>query len=126
MKIKIVLTTLLLVIGVGGFFYMSNKKTDPIEVVELIQRNINAKGEITDYAGDINFRGFDSVGYEPIKDGVRVYFGDLQMDIKNEDLTDDFLAKLHNIGIDVEISEKTGDAIVTYMGKEVALFGKHD
>lgn len=128
LKLRIMLTTLLLLLGVGGYWYMSTRESDPMEVVALIQKNINPKdGSIMDYAGDINFRGMESVGYELIGDDkVRIYFGDLQFTMDEDDLLDEKLqASLAHIGFNIERNKKTGKYIVKYKGEKVKLFGEH-
>lgn len=107
---------------------MSTRESDPMEVVALIQKNINPKdGSILDYAGDINYRGIESVGYELIGDEkVRIYFGDLQFTMDEDDLMDEQLkASLAHIGFSIERNKKTGKYIVKYKGEQVKLFGEH-
>lgn len=75
MRLQILVTTIMLVLVGMTYVYLNTRQNDPMEVVALIKKNINPKdGSIMDYAGDINFRGFDSVGYAPIDDtGVRIF-----------------------------------------------------
>lgn len=127
MKIKIILTTLILMLGCGVYYYMNTQQNDPMSVVQLIYDNMNhATGEINDYAGDINYMGPESVGYEPIGDDkMRIYFGDLQFDITQEELNnEEFIRALGHIGITISQSKKTGDIIVKFHGEEVALFNR--
>lgn len=43
-----------------------------------------------DYAGDINFRGLDSVGYAHVDDDtLRIFFGDLQFDLEQDVINTD-------------------------------------
>lgn len=87
MRLRILITTIALVLASVTYVYLNTRQNDPMEIVALIKKNINPKdGSIMDYAGDINFRGFDSIGYIPIDDTrVRIFFGDLQFEMKKED-----------------------------------------
>lgn len=96
-----------------------------MEIVALIKKNINPKdGSIMDYAGDINFRGFDSIGYIPIDDTrVRIFFGDLQFEMKKEDFENEQLMEnLKAIGFEIVRSKKTGKIVVKYKGEPVKLY----
>lgn len=126
MKFKIFITTLLICAGLGIFYYASTRQNDPMEVIALIKKNINPKdGSILDYAGDIHFRGPESVGYELLGNKkIRIHFGDLQFDLKEEDLLDDTLmSNLKAIGFDVVLNKKTGKYVVKWRGNEISLFG---
>lgn len=125
MKFRIFLTTAFLLACVGGYYYTTTLSADPMDVIALIQRNINPKdGSVTDYAGDINFRGFDSIGYEVIdKNKVRIYFGDVQFDLKTTDLDNERLVNsLAAIGFKIE--QNDGEFHVKYKGKDVKLYGR--
>ena len=55
---------------------------------------------------------------------IRIHFGDLQFDLKEEDLLDDTLmANLKAIGFEVVLNKKTGKYVVKWRGNEVSLFG---
>lgn len=126
MKWKILLTTLVIICGLGVFYYTETRQNDPMEVIALIKKNINPKdGSILDYAGDINFRGKESVGYELLGDKkIRIHFGDLQFDLNEEDLlSENLMANLRAIGFDIVLNKKTGKYVVKYHGETVSLFG---
>ena len=71
-------------------------QNDPMQVIALIKKNINPKdGSIMDYAGDINFRGLDSVGYAHVDDDtLRIFFGDLQFDLEQDVINTDEMRTL--------------------------------
>lgn len=125
MRLQILVTTIMLVLVGMTYVYLNTRQNDPMEVVALIKKNINPKdGSIMDYAGDINFRGFDSVGYAPIDDtGVRIFFGDLQFDMKKKDFENEKLMEnLKVIGFEIGRSKKTGRVVVKYKGEPVKLY----
>lgn len=124
-KLRIIITTMLLCTALGAFYYVNTRQRDPMEVISLIARNINPKdGSIMDYAGDIHFRGPESVGYTVLKeDKIRIYFGDLQFDMDKDDfLNERLMETLKTIGIEIKMSKKTGKFIVKYKGEPVDLF----
>lgn len=127
MRWRILITSLVLIIGMGVYYYANTRTTDPFEVVALIKKNINPKdGSIMDYAGDINFRGPESVGYEILnEEDIRIYFGDLQFDMKKDDLLNkELIANLKAIGIEIVQSKKTHKFVVKYKGEPVSLYGE--
>lgn len=125
MRLRILVTTLALVLASVTYVYLNTRQNDPMEVVALIKKNINPKdGSIMDYAGDINFRGLDSVGYIPIDDTqVRIFFGDLQFDMKKDDFENEQLMEnLKVIGFEIGRNKKTGKIVVKYKGEPVKLY----
>lgn len=125
MRLRILITTIALVLASVTCVYLNTRQNDPMEIVALIKRNINPKdGSIMDYAGDINFRGFDSIGYIPIDDTrVRIFFGDLQFEMKKEDFENEQLMEnLKAIGFEIVRSKKTGKIVVKYKGEPVKLY----
>ena len=125
MRLRILITTLALVLASATYVYLNTRQNDPMEVVALIKKNINPKdGSIMDYAGDINFRGLDSVGYIPISDTqVRIFFGDLQFDMKKDDFENEQLMEnLKAIGFEIGRNKKTGKIVVKYKGEPVKLY----
>ena len=122
MKLKIVLTTLVFIIMCGVFYHVNTMQNDPMQVIALIKKNINPKdGSIMDYAGDINFRGLDSVGYAHVDDDtLRIFFGDLQFDLEQDVInTDEMRTQLKAIGITLRQDKKTKKVIVQYRGEDV-------
>lgn len=121
MKLRIALTTVFIVLACALFYNLNTRQNDPMEVITLIKKNINPKdGSILDYAGDIDFRGLDSVGYAQVDDDtLRIYFGNLQMDI-NQDVinTDEMRTQLKAIGITLRQDKKTHEVIVQYHGQD--------
>lgn len=121
MKLRIALTTVFIVLACALFYNLNTRQNDPMEVIALIKKNINPKdGSILDYAGDIDFRGLDSVGYAQVDDDtLRIYFGNLQMDI-NQDVinTDEMRTQLKAIGITLRQDKKTHEVIVQYHGQD--------
>jgi len=125
MRLRILITTVALVLASVTYVYLNTRQNDPMEIVALIKKNINPKdGSIMDYAGDINFRGFDSIGYIPIDDTrVRIFFGDLQFEMKKEDFENEQLMEnLKAIGFEIVRSKKTGKIVVKYKGEPVKLY----
>ncbi len=125
MRLRILITTIALVLASVTCVYLNTRQNDPMEIVALIKKNINPKdGSIMDYAGDINFRGFDSIGYIPIDDTrVRIFFGDLQFEMKKEDFENEQLMEnLKAIGFEIVRSKKTGKIVVKYKGEPVKLY----
>lgn len=125
MRLRILVTTLALVLASVTYVYLNTRQNDPMEVVALIKKNINPKdGSIMDYAGDINFRGLDSIGYIPIDDTqVRIFFGDLQFDMKKDDFENEQLMEnLKAIGFEIGRNKKTGKIVVKYKGEPVKLY----
>lgn len=125
MRLRILITTVALVLASVTYVYLNTRQNDPMEIVALIKKNINPKdGSIMDYAGDINFRGFDSIGYIPIDDTrVRIFFGDLQFEMKKEDFENEQLMEnLKTIGFEIVRSKKTGKIVVKYKGEPVKLY----
>lgn len=125
MRLRILITTIALVLASVTYVYLNTRQNDPMEIVALIKKNINPKdGSIMDYAGDINFRGFDSIGYIPIDDTrVRIFFGDLQFEMKKEDFENEQLMEnLKAIGFEIVRSKKTGKIVVKYKGESVKLY----
>lgn len=125
MRLRILITTVALVLASVAYVYLNTRQNDPMEIVALIKKNINPKdGSIMDYAGDINFRGFDSIGYIPIDDTrVRIFFGDLQFEMKKEDFENEQLMEnLKAIGFEIVRSKKTGKIVVKYKGEPVKLY----
>lgn len=125
MRLRILVTTIALVLASVTYVYLNTRQNDPMEIVALIKKNINPKdGSIMDYAGDINFRGFDSIGYIPIDDTrVRIFFGDLQFEMKKEDFENEQLMEnLKAIGFEIVRSKKTGKIVVKYKGEPVKLY----
>ncbi len=125
MRLRILITTIALVLASVTYVYLNTRQNDPMEIVALIKKNINPKdGSIMDYAGDINFRGFDSIGYIPIDDTrVRIFFGDLQFEMKKEDFENEQLMEnLKAIGFEIVRSKKTGKIVVKYKGEPVKLY----
>lgn len=125
MRLCILITTVALVLASVTYVYLNTRQNDPMEIVALIKKNINPKdGSIMDYAGDINFRGFDSIGYIPIDDTrVRIFFGDLQFEMKKEDFENEQLMEnLKAIGFEIVRSKKTGKIVVKYKGEPVKLY----
>lgn len=125
MRLRILITTIALVLASVTYVYLNTRQNDPMEIVVLIKKNINPKdGSIMDYAGDINFRGFDSIGYIPIDDTrVRIFFGDLQFEMKKEDFENEQLMEnLKAIGFEIVRSKKTGKIVVKYKGEPVKLY----
>lgn len=123
MKIKILITTLVFALALGIYYHAVSAQNDPLEVISLIKKNINPKdGSIMDYAGDINYRGPESVGYAMVGDKkLRIFFGDLQFDLNQEELNDEaYRVQLKAIGITLRQNKKTGKLIVEYHGEEVA------
>ena len=124
-RLRILITTIALVLASVTYVYLNTRQNDPMEIVALIKKNINPKdGSIMDYAGDINFRGFDSIGYIPIDDTrVRIFFGDLQFEMKKEDFENEQLMEnLKAIGFEIVRSKKTGKIVVKYKGEPVKLY----
>ena len=122
MKLKIVLTTLVFILMCGVFYRVNTMQNDPMQVIALIKKNINPKdGSIMDYAGDINFRGLDSVGYVHVDDDtLRIFFGDLQFDLEQDVInTDEMRTQLKAIGITLRQDKKTKKVIVQYHGEDV-------
>lgn len=122
MKLKIVLTTLVFILMCGVFYHVNTMQNDPMQVIALIKKNINPKdGYIMDYAGDINFRGLDSVGYAHVDDDtLRIFFGDLQFDLEQDVInTDEMRTQLKAIGITLRQDKKTKKVIVQYHGEDV-------
>lgn len=122
MKLKIVLTTLVFILMCGVFYRVNTMQNDPMQVIALIKKNINPKdGSIMDYAGDINFRGPDSVGYAHVDDDtLRIFFGDLQFDLEQDVInTDEMRTQLKAIGITLRQDKKTKKVIVQYRGEDV-------
>lgn len=122
MKLKIVLTTLVFILMCGVFYHVNTMQNDPMQVIALIKKNINPKdGSIMDYAGDINFRGQDSVGYAHVDDDtLRIFFGDLQFDLEQDVInTDEMRTQLKAIGITLRQDKKTKKVIVQYRGEDV-------
>ena len=122
MKLKIVLTTLVFILMCGVFYHVNTMQNDPMQVIALIKKNINPKdGSIMDYAGDINFRGLDSVGYGHVDDDtLRIFFGDLQFDLEQDVInTDEMRTQLKAIGITLQQDKKTKKVIVQYHGEDV-------
>lgn len=122
MKLKIVLTTLVFILMCGVFYHVNTMQNDPMQVIALIKKNINPKdGSIMDYAGDINFRGLDSVGYTHVDDDtLRIFFGDLQFDLEQDVInTDEMRTQLKAIGITLRQDKKTKKVIVQYHGEDV-------
>lgn len=125
MRLRILITTIALVLASVTYVYLNTRQNNPMEIVALIKKNINPKdGSIMDYAGDINFRGFDSIGYIPIDDTrVRIFFGDLQFEMKKEDFENEQLMEnLKAIGFEIVRSKKTGKIVVKYKGEPVKLY----
>ena len=125
MRLRILVTTIALVLASVTYVYLNTRQNDPMEIVALIKKNINPKdGSIMDYAGDINFRGFDSIGYIPVDDTrVRIFFGDLQFEMKKEDFENEQLMEnLKAIGFEIVRSKKTGKIVVKYKGEPVKLY----
>lgn len=125
MRLRILITTIALVLASVTYVYLNTRQNDPMEIVALIKKNINPKdGSIMDYAGDINFRGFDSIGYIPIDDTrVRIFFGDLQFEMRKEDFENEQLMEnLKAIGFEIVRSKKTGKIVVKYKGEPVKLY----
>lgn len=125
MRLRILITTIALVLASITYVYLNTRQNDPMEIVALIKKNINPKdGSIMDYAGDINFRGFDSIGYIPIDDTrVRIFFGDLQFEMKKEDFENEQLMEnLKAIGFEIVRNKKTGKIVVKYKGEPVKLY----
>lgn len=125
MRLRILITTIALVLASVTYVYLNTRQNDPMEIVALIKKNINPKdGSIMDYAGDINFRGFDSIGYIPIDNTrVRIFFGDLQFEMKKEDFENEQLMEnLKAIGFEIVRSKKTGKIVVKYKGEPVKLY----
>ena len=125
MRLRILITTIALVLASVTYVYLNTRQNDPMEIVALIKKNINPKdGSIMDYAGDINFRGYDSIGYIPIDDTrVRIFFGDLQFEMKKEDFENEQLMEnLKAIGFEIVRSKKTGKIVVKYKGEPVKLY----
>lgn len=125
MRLRILITTIALVLASVTYVYLNTRQNDPMEIVALIKKNINPKDDsIMDYAGDINFRGFDSIGYIPIDDTrVRIFFGDLQFEMKKEDFENEQLMEnLKAIGFEIVRSKKTGKIVVKYKGEPVKLY----
>lgn len=125
MRLRILVTTIALVLASVTYVYLNTRQNDPMEIVALIKKNINPKdGSIMDYAGDINFRGFDSIGYIPIDDTrVRIFFGDLQFEMKKEDFENEQLMEnLKAIGFEIVRSKKTVKIVVKYKGEPVKLY----
>ena len=125
MRLRILITTIALVLASVTYVYLNTRQNDPMEIVALIKKNINPKdGSIMDYAGDINFRGFDSIGYIPIDDTrVRIFFGDLQFEMKKKDFENEQLMEnLKAIGFEIVRSKKTGKIVVKYKGEPVKLY----
>lgn len=125
MRLRILITTVALVLASVTYVYLNTRQNDPMEIVALIKKNINPKdGSIMDYAGDINFRGFDSIGYIPIDDTrVHIFFGDLQFEMKKEDFENEQLMEnLKAIGFEIVRSKKTGKIVVKYKGEPVKLY----
>lgn len=122
MKLKIVLTTLVFILMCGVFYHVNTMQNDPMQVIALIKKNINPKdGSIMDYAGDINFRGLDSVGYAHVDDDtLRIFFGDLQFDLEQDVInTDEMRTQLKAIGITLRQDKKTKKVNVQYRGEDV-------
>ncbi len=122
MKLKIVLTTLVFILMCGVFYHVNTMQNDPMQVIALIKKNINPKdGSIMDYAGDINFRGLDSVGDAHVDDDtLRIFFGDLQFDLEQDVInTDEMRTQLKAIGITLRQDKKTKKVIVQYHGEDV-------
>lgn len=122
MKLKIVLTTLVFILMCGVFYHVNTMQNDPMQVIALIKKNINPKdGSIMDHAGDINFRGLDSVGYAHVDDDtLRIFFGDLQFDLEQDVInTDEMRTQLKAIGITLRQDKKTKKVIVQYHGENV-------
>lgn len=65
------------------------------------------------------------MGYELLGNKkIRIHFGDLQFDLKEEDFLDDTLmANLRAIGFDIVLNKKTGKCVVKWHDKPVSLFG---
>lgn len=121
MKLRIALTTVFIVLACALFYNLNTRQNDPMEVISLIKKNINPKdGSILDYAGDIDFRGLDSVGYAQVDDDtLRIYFGNLQMDIDQDVInTDEMRTQLKAIGITLRQDKKTHEVIVQYHGQD--------
>lgn len=121
MKLRIALTTVFIVLACALFYNLNTRQNDPMEVISLIKKNINPKdGSILDYAGDIDYRGLDSVGYAQVDDDtLRIYFGNLQMDIDQDVInTDEMRTQLKAIGITLRQDKKTHEVIVQYHGQD--------
>ncbi len=127
MKLRIFISTVVLVAICGFFFIMNSQKNDPYEVIALINRNTNqATGEILDYAGDIGWTGPDCVGYDTLDNGkIRIYFGDLQFDIGQDEVdSEEFMQLFKHLGFDMTQNKKTGKINVKYKGEDLRLMGK--
>ena len=117
MKLRIFISTVVLIAICGLFFVMNSQKNDPYEVIALINRNTNqATGEILDYAG----------GYDTLDNGkIRIYFGDLQFDIGQDEVdSEEFMQLFKHLGFDMTQNKKTGKINVKYKGEDLQLMGK--
>lgn len=125
---KRILTSLVLIIAVCTvFLILESRRNDPAQVVNILLRAYDThKGTFNDVSGDINWDGFNSVGYKDLGDGnVNIYFGDLQFEIHKEDYNNDkLMASLKTLGIELRKDKDTGTVSMYYMGKPANTFGK--
>lgn len=111
--------TFFLILGLGTFYIMNTGSNDPRKAAELLAKNTSVRGELLDYAGDIDYHG--NAGYEYLENGdFRIYFGNLQFDMKPKDFEDEKLIGLLNkSGITFKKSKKTGKLYALYKGEKL-------
>lgn len=95
---KYILIILLLVISAASYFYISNAEK-PENKIEYIQ-SFMKDGKIVDFSGAVEMNSIDDLSYRIDKNKVTIYYGKVQIILKDEDLLKDTIQKgLSSIGI---------------------------
>lgn len=95
---KYILIILLLVISAASYFYISNAEK-PENKIEYIQ-SFMKDGKIVDFSGAVEINSIDDLSYRIDKNKVTIYYGKVQIILKDEDLLKDTIQKgLSSIGI---------------------------
>jgi hypothetical protein len=116
---------ILMAFGLGVYLYIANNRADPVPTVEYIYKRYNpSTGLLNDFTNEIDFQGYDSLGYDQLdNEEVRIKFGTMLFTLNLQDLENEGLMQMLNkmgLEITVETSERGKNTfIVEYKGKQV-------
>ena len=120
--IKVILMVLIVGgIGYGAYILMGGDPARNADAgIEEIRSHINSRGQLIDYANDLNVKSIDDIKLFVKEKTVKIEFGNIAMEWRMDEFTEpETIKKLKSIGIEVYKDKKTGKLRVFYNGTEL-------